>query len=120
MTVPVARFLGKRATSLVNRERTSENMSIEGFRTFGTWVEVIAWVELEGVLYYKAPLDLMPRRIRVERKGSAVKVSPLSGGEFDAFLADEGHLSRFMAHDQAPSSDVDPPEAATVVENRAR
>ena len=92
--------------------------TVEGFRKLTSWVEVIAWVELEGSLYYQAPLDCMPRRVRAERKGSEVKVSPLWGRDFDAFLADEGHLGRFLVHDQAPSSDVDVPEPATLKEAR--
>jgi hypothetical protein len=91
---------------------------VEGFRTLGTWTEVIAWVELEGILYYKAPLDLMPRRVRTTRRGNEIRVCPLAGNDFDPFLADEGHLSRFMVHDQAPSSDLNPPEAPTLVEAR--
>lgn len=85
------------------------NDGIEGFRQLTTWVEVIAWVELEGCIYYKAPLDLMPRRIRAERMGNEIRVSPLFGKDFDSFMADEDHLSRFHAHDQAPSSE-DAPE----------
>ena len=91
---------------------------VEGFRKLASWVEVIAWVELEGSIYYQAPLDVMPHRVRVERKGSAIKVTPLWGRDFDPFLADEGHLGRFLVHDQAPSSDVDMPEPPTMKEAR--
>lgn len=95
---------------------------IEGYKRFDTWVEVLTWVELGGEAYYKTPLDLLPKRVAVERRGQRVRVSPLVGTSFDSFLADEDHRMRFLREDQAPSSDMgpDPGETLTRVETPRR
>jgi hypothetical protein len=96
----------------------------EGFRRFDSWSELIAWLELEGAVYYHAPLDYMPRRVRVDLKRETredaprVRVRPIAGRDFDAFIAGEEHLSRFLVDDQAPSSDANPPEPDTQDEAR--
>jgi hypothetical protein len=90
--------------------------AVEGFRGFDQWAHVVAWVELEESVYYQAPLDLMPRRVSAKRRGDEIRVQPLYGKDFDPFMADEGHLSRFYVVDQAPSSDIDPPEPPTLRE----
>lgn len=91
----------------------TNDIPLEGFRGFDSWVGVLAWVALGAEMYYKTPLDLMPRRVRVELQGIRVRVSPLTGNSFDAFIADEGHRERFLAFDAAPSSDIEPEQVET-------
>jgi hypothetical protein len=95
---------------------------VEGFRQFDSMNELVAWIRLGGSLYYHAPLDLMPKRVRVEIRretpehGAQIRIRPLVGKDFDPFIADEGHLARFLIEDQAPSSDVISPEPDTLKE----
>lgn len=79
---------------------------IEGFRQWRNWSFLLACVDLGAPIYYKAPFDLVPKRVRVARVGHLIRVWPLYGSDFDTFKADETHLERFHMLDQAPSSEV--------------
>jgi hypothetical protein len=81
----------------------------EGFDSFPTWTFLIAWVELEGTIYYQAPMDPMPRRVRASLSGRyTIRVTPMHGDGFDPFIADETHQSRFFRDGQAPAVDEAP------------
>lgn len=91
-------------------------MANEGFDGFPSWTFLIAWVELEGVVYYHAPLDPGPKRVFAKLVGQGTKrrirIEAPYGG-FDTFEADEEHLSRFKRLAQAPgTSELDYDDAS--------
>lgn len=97
-------------------EERRQVMANEGFDEFPSWTFLLAWVELEGVVYYHAPFDIGPKRVFAKLVGQGterrIRVEPISGTSFDPFKADEGHLSRFKRLAQAPgTSELDYPES---------
>lgn len=73
-------------------------MATKQSQGFSSWTEVTVWVATNGWIYYHAPLDIHPRRVRallIDQGGHTfVRVLPDRSG-VDPFHADIGHLSRF-------------------------
>jgi len=67
-----------------------------GFTGFAQWSDLLAYVASNAPLFYHAPLDYAPTRIRPFKvyKNGKVRIDPLSAGA-DCFTADPGHLGRF-------------------------
>jgi hypothetical protein len=62
---------------------------------FASWPALLEHIATGGAVYYHAPMDHAPVRVRVEvRRGSKLRVFPPSRAA-DAFTADSGHLERF-------------------------
>lgn len=62
-----------------------------------SWAETLRLAETPTPLYYHAPLDLMPRLVRIVRvfKNEKIRVDPQVIGT-DYFTADKGHRDRFL------------------------
>ncbi len=70
------------------------------FKSFATWADVVTAAYQSVVLWYHAPLDTRPVRVRVVKifKNGKIRIDPMSR-DADNFTADEGHLARFRAID---------------------
>lgn len=76
------------------------------YRTFETWPTLLAHVRACLPVYYQAPMDPRPVRVRVQFLGSRfltgeykqIRVFPPSH-DCDPFTADAGHLDRFRRLD---------------------
>lgn len=60
---------------------------------FETWVELLAWVEFDGILQYQSPTELQPLEVRCIRHVDTVIVTTLDGDHI--CIAEEAHLPRF-------------------------
>lgn len=68
------------------------------YDTFQSWFAVLVHVDMGEPIYYHAPLDYHPVRVRAERRrGQKVRVFPPSRGA-DPFTTDADHLPRFKRH----------------------
>jgi hypothetical protein len=66
-------------------------------QSFKSWDEVLAAARAGDLLWYQAPLDRVPRCVRVVRvfKNRSIRIDPLSN-QADNLTANETHLARFM------------------------
>lgn len=72
------------------------------FGSFDTWADVLAHVRAGLAVYYQAPMDYRPVKIRARALGNhKIRVYPPSS-DVDVFTADSGHLPRFRRQLQAP------------------
>lgn len=69
-----------------------------GYSSFSSWKELKDYVDDGKTVYYQAPLDRYPVRVRAHttshKRTAKIRVTPLSL-DADPFTADSGHLSRF-------------------------
>lgn len=76
-------------------------MSAIGFNGFATWADVLAYAKTGGALYYHAPLNVSPIRVRYEARARTIRIFPPGctgrgkARTSDPFNADKGHLDRF-------------------------
>lgn len=71
---------------------------------FRNWDEVLAAAARGTSLFYQAPMDPRPVRVKVRRVGRAsLRVDP-SNPDVDPFVADRDHCDRFRQ--VLPSSEV--------------
>lgn len=65
------------------------------YRAFDSWAELLGHVARSGEVYYQAPLDRHPVRVKAAVRCNKVRVTPPSR-DADPFTADLGHLPRFF------------------------
>ena len=67
---------------------------------YDNWNAVLSAARKHGYLYYHAPMDYQPHRVRVVRvfKNRKIRLDP-GWTEYDLFTADRGHLDRFVRLD---------------------
>lgn len=70
-------------------------MKARTFTTFTSWREVLIHVMAGKPVWYQAPLDYRPVRVRTHpTAGNKLRVFP-PAGDADPFVADAGHVDRF-------------------------
>lgn len=63
---------------------------------FASWADVLSHVNAGHSVWYQAPLNTRPLRVRIARvfKNGKLRIDPLSN-QADNFTADAEHLDRF-------------------------
>ncbi len=76
-------------------------MSGPRFERFASWRDVLAYAATGAALYYHAPLDVAPVRVRYEARPRTIRIFPPGrtgrgkARTSDSFSADVSHLDRF-------------------------
>jgi hypothetical protein len=76
-------------------ERYLVGVAVNRFKAFATWADVVTAAHQSVVLFYHAPFDIDPKRVRVARvfKNGKIRIAPSRVAS--GFTADAGHLNRF-------------------------